>query len=112
MKKLFLSLLTVLLTTNAGYSQDFRNSSWGDSMEKVKALEKATSVSKEEQLEYALGYTGWVAEFKVFIVYGFVDNKLAKGIYRILKQKPQDPSLTKGSYAMMLFPSLKDDFYT
>jgi len=99
MKKLFLSLLTVLLTTNTGFSQDFRNSSWGDSMEKVKTLEKATSVSKEEHgLEYALAYTGWVVGFKAVTVYAFVDSKLARGIYRILKQKPQDPSLTKGSF--------------
>lgn len=79
MKKISIFLLFTIIIQIA-YSQDFRNSEWGDSREKVITTE--TEKPLEQEKEYIV-YKTIIAGMDAFAAYYFIENQLVRGIYLI-----------------------------
>lgn len=77
MKNLLIILFVgVVSVTNA--QNNFRDTEWGMSAEKVKQSEDGDPALENEE---SIGYFGSVASLDVIIAYYFVENKLYKGAY-------------------------------
>lgn len=97
MKRLiFLLILVIALPVFADESQkadesnlsnspseefDFRNAKWGWDINRVKASEKAKLVAEKTN---SLGYSDTVANYKVVVLFTFIENQLTNGAYSFM----------------------------
>lgn len=99
-KALFTFILIAGIQVNHAQNKDFRNFSWGNSIEKVRTEEKAPFFSrlKDDELEYDDKVLG--LKFKVLYIFN-ENNKLISGIY-IFARKYSNPELYYQDYSVFL----------
>lgn len=85
MKKVFI-ITAILILAFAAFSlaeeYDFRNVNWGMSREEVKSIETADDFLELEDGAYT--YKATVASLDSYLIYDFVENKLASSAYMFL----------------------------
>jgi len=74
----FLVIIITVFWAGVASSADFRNSSWGDSIKKVKLTEKKKPVWAKNE---ALAYKDHLAGVDVVVYYTFKNGKLVRGSY-------------------------------
>ncbi len=85
MKRIFLCVVVVLLAVGQSRAQvevtkpQFRKSSWGDSMVKVKNMEKKRDLYPEKKDLYV--FKSIVAGLDCYVVFNFINDKLTSGKY-------------------------------
>jgi hypothetical protein len=96
MEKLLIVLAVMLGGINISYAQDFRDFTWGNSLNNVQSGEKATLVAKVSNDE--LAYKDILGGSDCDVIYIFNDNdKLASGLY-VFSKKYSNPQLYLQDY--------------
>lgn len=78
MKMFFMFLVMYSLTSDVGYSKDFRDSNWGMTKEQVKKTE--TGEISQETGDF-LAYNVDLAGYDSYVIYIFTNNKLTRAKY-------------------------------
>ena len=95
MRRIILLAILCTVTVSLSFSQDFRKSSWGDSMEKVKAAEgnkEWEDVQTDEDFQTAIASEGNIGGLEAWIVFYFVEDKLFAGSYMFSEEHSDDNS--------------------
>lgn len=87
MKKIFLTVTTVIVTTVTLMSQDFRNATWGMSPSQVKSSESSKLIQETSEL---LVYETTLAGFEVYAGYVFAEGKLTRAKYILTETHSND----------------------